>query len=236
MSCTQHYDLSSHSLTRESAPLKLLAEKNRVHVEYVPPKRMLLPNNKSWKPNAPFNDLYTDNSEFMLITASFGRILPDALLGLFPLGQRLNVHPSMLPKYRGAAPIQHAIMNGDKATGVCVIDMLEKSKGIDAGGIWAKQASVSCHTQLPTRIWTHLNDVFKIIPDDVPFGPVRDGLARLGGRLLVSVLRDMLTGKVHILHWYLMSNPAILTLPDPPRQNPYRKIYPVLRLRQSQPR
>lgn len=84
----------------------------------------------------------------MLITASFGRILPDSLLALFPAGQRLNVHPSMLPKYRGAAPIQHAIMNGDKVTGVCVIDMLEKSKGIDAGEIWAKQVSVSYHPQL----------------------------------------------------------------------------------------
>ena len=63
----------------------------------------------------------------------------------------------------------------------------------------------------------------------MPFDPIRDDLARVGGRLLVSVLRDMLAGKVHILHRYLMSNSVFLTLPDPPRQNLHPKIYPFLR-------
>ena len=67
-----------------------------------------------------------------------------------------------------------------------------------------------------TCIWTDSNYVLEIIPEDVPFGPIHDGLARLGGRLLVSVLRDMIAGKVHILHRHLISNPVILTLPYPP--------------------
>jgi methionyl-tRNA formyltransferase len=79
------------------------------------------------------------NENHLLITASFGRILPESLLELFPPSQRLNVHPSVLPAYRGAAPIQHAIMNGDRITGVCIVEMLKKEQGIDAGRIWASQ-------------------------------------------------------------------------------------------------
>ena len=44
--------------------------------------------------------------------------------------------------YRGPAPIQHSIMNGDTETGVCVISMMEKSMGIDAGDIWARSTVV----------------------------------------------------------------------------------------------
>lgn len=77
----------------------------------------------------------------MLITASFGRILSLAMLSQFPKAQRLNVHPSLLPAYRGPAPIQHALMRGEKEVGVCVISMLPVKKkgsdsGIDAGDIW----------------------------------------------------------------------------------------------------
>ena len=82
------------------------------------------------------------NQNHLLVTASFGRILPDSLLELFPPQQRLNIHPSLLPAYRGSAPIQHAIMNGDKMTGVCVVEMLSKAKGIDAGPIWANEYTV----------------------------------------------------------------------------------------------
>ena len=77
------------------------------------------------------------------MTASFGRILPNSLLELFSPGRRLNVHPSLLPMYRGAAPIQRTIMDGQQETGVCVIEMMEKKKGIDAGEIWGCRRMVS---------------------------------------------------------------------------------------------
>lgn len=77
------------------------------------------------------------------MTASFGRILPNSLLDLFLPGRRLNVHPSLLPMYRGPAPIQRALMDGKKETGVCVIEMMEKKKGIDAGEIWGQRHMVS---------------------------------------------------------------------------------------------
>lgn len=101
------------------------------------------------QPGPPFTvtpaerNIYISNQDHLLVTASFGRILPDPVLELFPSQQRLNVHPSVLPAYRGAAPIQRAIMNGDRMTGVCVIEMLSRTKGIDAGRIWASQYTVS---------------------------------------------------------------------------------------------
>lgn len=58
------------------------------------------------------------------------------MLDAFQPAHQLNVHPSLLPAYRGPAPIQHSIMNDEKETGVCVIQMLKKSEGIDAGALW----------------------------------------------------------------------------------------------------
>ena len=67
-----------------------------------------------------------------LIVASFGYILGESILSL-PKHGCINVHPSILPKWRGAAPIQRAIEAGDKATGVSIIKM---ASNLDAGPIW----------------------------------------------------------------------------------------------------
>jgi methionyl-tRNA formyltransferase len=83
-------------------------------------------------------------SNQVLITASFGRILRKGQLELFSPGRRLNVHPSLLPHYRGPAPIQHALLNGEKETGVCVVEMLKvKAGAIDSGDIWGSKRMVS---------------------------------------------------------------------------------------------
>jgi methionyl-tRNA formyltransferase len=67
----------------------------------------------------------------LIVVAAFGQILPKSILDLSPLGC-VNLHPSLLPKFRGAAPIQRAIMNGEKETGVTVMFMDE---GEDTGDI-----------------------------------------------------------------------------------------------------
>lgn len=85
----------------------------------------------------------TPPSEHLLVTASFGRILPNSLLNNFLPSRRVNVHPSLLPAYRGASPIQYALMNGERETGVCVIEMTERKKGIDSGAIWGCERMVS---------------------------------------------------------------------------------------------
>ena len=67
------------------------------------------------------------------VVAAYGQFLPDNLLSLPPLGS-VNLHGSLLPRYRGAAPIQRAIWNGDEESGVCLMRMV---KEMDAGGIIA---------------------------------------------------------------------------------------------------
>lgn len=55
------------------------------------------------------------------------------------------MHPSLLPSYRGPAPMQHALINGETKTGVSVIGMTEYKKGIDTGDIWREAEFVSSH-------------------------------------------------------------------------------------------
>ncbi|THH18728.1 hypothetical protein EW146_g2310 [Bondarzewia mesenterica] len=157
-----------------TAHLKLIGENLDLPVHTIPHEKGDF---KQWKPPSPFYPTPSiPPSNHLLVTASFGRILPRSLLQLFHPSRRLNVHPSLLPKYRGPAPIQHAILNGEKETGVCVIEMLERAKGIDTGDIWGLKS-------VP-------------IPENSTFLTLREKLAREGGDLLVSVLRDMLSKTV----------------------------------------
>ncbi|OAX41625.1 Formyltransferase [Rhizopogon vinicolor AM-OR11-026] len=172
------------------SPLKLLGGPLGVPVHTIPQRKVDF---RGWlvrQPPSPFTN--TDETCFsvpethLLVTASFGRILSPSLLFLFPPGQRLNVHPSLLPAYRGPAPIQRALMQGEKKTGVCVIDMMEKKEGIDAGSVWGCESTV--------------------IPENATFTSLSVELARTGGDLLVKVLRDMLLGKARSAPQCLLSS------------------------------
>ncbi len=70
----------------------------------------------------------------MIVTAAFGQIVPDVILNKFK--HSINVHASLLPKYRGGAPIQRSIIAGDKKTGVSIIEMVSK---LDAGVIYSQR-------------------------------------------------------------------------------------------------
>ncbi|KAG2143025.1 Formyltransferase [Suillus clintonianus] len=159
------------------SPLKLLGESLEVPVHTIPQRKVDF---RGWIPPAPFvntNEAHVSvpaSETHLLVTASFGRILRPSLLHLFLPGQRLNVHPSLLPAYRGPAPIQRALMRGERGTGVCVIDMMEKKEGIDAGSVWGCESMV--------------------VPENATFSSLSVELARTGGDLLVTVLRDMLLG------------------------------------------
>lgn len=76
------------------------------------------------------------NAADMAVVVSFGYFLPKALLSRFKY--TLNLHPSILPKYRGAAPIQHTIMNRDKKAGVSVIEL--SPSAFDVGRIYKQKA------------------------------------------------------------------------------------------------
>ena len=71
----------------------------------------------------------------LIITCAYGQIIPEDILN-YPKYGCLNIHPSLLPKYRGGAPVHHAILNGDKETGVCLMEMVKK---MDAGKVFAKR-------------------------------------------------------------------------------------------------
>jgi len=108
----------------------------------------------------------------VIVVAAFGQILQPALLEL-PAHGCLNVHASLLPRYRGAAPIPAAILAGDLTTGVTIMRM---DPGMDTGPILAQAG-------LP------------IAPHDTT-ATLTDRLADLGARLLVNTLSDWLAGHV----------------------------------------
>lgn len=70
----------------------------------------------------------------LVVTCAYGQIVPEAILK-DPRYGCLNIHPSLLPKYRGGAPVHHAIWAGDKETGVCLMEMV---KAMDAGKVYAR--------------------------------------------------------------------------------------------------
>lgn len=108
----------------------------------------------------------------LIVVAAFGQILRPAVLAL-PTYGCLNVHASLLPRWRGAAPVQAAIAVGDAETGVTIMKMDE---GLDTGGILAQQ-----------RI--------QIRPEDTA-GSLTPRLAELGAELLIDTLPDYLAGKL----------------------------------------
>ena len=110
--------------------------------------------------------LASAQAELMVVVA-YGLLLPAWTLQSMPLGC-LNIHASLLPRWRGAAPIQRAIEAGDPETGVCIMQMDE---GLDTGAVLLREA-------LP------------IAPDDTST-TLHDKLAALGARLVVQTLAEL---------------------------------------------
>jgi methionyl-tRNA formyltransferase len=108
----------------------------------------------------------------LIAVAAFGRILPPVILSLPPKGC-INVHGSLLPKYRGAGPIQWAIINGETETGITTMLMDE---GMDTGAMLLQEA-------------------IPIEPDDTA-GSLSPKLADLGGRLLVQTIAQLKAGSL----------------------------------------
>jgi methionyl-tRNA formyltransferase len=108
----------------------------------------------------------------LLVVVAYGQILPQTILDL-PLHGCLNVHTSLLPKYRGAAPIQWAIANGDAETGVTIMKM---DAGLDTGPILSTRRT-------------------PILPTD-DSQSLHDRLAQLGAALLGETIPDFVGGKI----------------------------------------
>ncbi len=108
----------------------------------------------------------------LLVTAAFGQFLPQKLLDV-PTYGAINVHASLLPKYRGGAPVHYALIRGEKETGVTIMYMEKK---MDAGAILSQRS-----LEITEK-------------DDV--GTLFKRLSRLGRDLLMDTLPDLLAGKI----------------------------------------
>lgn len=109
----------------------------------------------------------------IIITCAYGQILPTELLDYPRLGC-INVHASLLPKLRGGAPIQRAIMNGYTKTGITIMFMADK---MDAGAIIAKEEIE--------------------ISDDENYVSLHNRLSILGSELLIKTLPNIISGDIH---------------------------------------
>lgn len=106
------------------------------------------------------------------ILVAYGEIIPKKIIDAFPLGI-LNIHPSLLPKYRGASPIQAAILNQDAETGVTLMKLDDQ---MDHGPIVAQERVALDQTETA--------------------GELRDKLAKLGAKLLIKTLPDYIAGRI----------------------------------------
>ncbi len=114
------------------------------------------------------DDVRSSGAELGVVVA-FGQILPPALIDAVPLGL-VNVHFSLLPRWRGAAPVERALLEGDGETGVCIMRLEE---GLDTGPVFASERTV--------------------IDADETAGELRARLVDLGTQLLMRTLPDVPT-------------------------------------------
>jgi methionyl-tRNA formyltransferase len=112
----------------------------------------------------------------LIIVAAFGQIIPKNILDIPKFGC-LNIHPSLLPKYRGPSPIQYAILNGDKETGVSIMLLDEK---MDHGPIIAQRK-------------------LEFLISDLQFTNLHNELAKLGAELLIGAIPQWLNGEIKLI-------------------------------------
>lgn len=140
--------------------VKLVSQKYKIHLEQPVRIKNLELRIRNLKPD-------------LIICAAYGQIIPKEILGIPKYGC-LNVHPSLLPKYRGASPIQAAILNGDKKTGVTIMLMDEK---MDHGPILAQR-----ELEIPTT--------------KITYKELHNKLAEIGAGLLIKTIPDWVNGKI----------------------------------------
>ncbi len=132
-------------------PVKITA--NERHIEFEQPEHI-----------EEIEEKIKNSNPDLIVVASYGQIIPRNILDIPQYGS-LNVHPSLLPKYRGSSPIQNAILNGDKETGVTIMLMDEQ---IDHGPFIA-------------------NVKYAVAPK-ITYLELENNLANLGGELLVNTI------------------------------------------------
>ena len=150
---TQPPKKSSRGLKIEKTPVHLEAEKNNLKVHH-----------PSSLKNETELDFFKKINPDLVIVVAYGQIIPENFLNLSKKGF-INIHASLLPYWRGAAPIQRAIMNGDKFTGISIMKI---EKGLDSGPVMLSE---------------------KIeINDQLNYGLLSDQLSILGSKLIIKAI------------------------------------------------
>jgi methionyl-tRNA formyltransferase len=145
---------------RVSAPLvKQIAEKHGIPV---------------WQPTKLIDviDGIQEFGDVVGVLSSYGRIVPQAIIDLFRPGI-INIHPSLLPLYRGPSPIETAIINGDRQTGVSIMKL---SAEMDAGPVYAQEVYELDGTETAPQLYKELS--------------------ALGGRMLIETLPSIIEGNL----------------------------------------
>jgi methionyl-tRNA formyltransferase len=158
---TQPDKPKGRELKSQPSPVKMLAQK--LNLLILQPARA-----RDEKFIAQLHELKPD----LIVVVAYGQILPQSILDLPKFGC-LNVHTSLLPKYRGASPIQSAILNGEMETGVTIMKI---DAGLDTGEIIAQTRTT-------------------ILPEDNS-AILHDRLAQLGAELLVETIPDYVAEKI----------------------------------------
>lgn len=140
----------------------------KVAQAHTPPIPVLQPEKVSAPEHAPTLEQYKAD---LFVVVAYGEILKQHLLDM-PKTACINMHVSLLPKYRGAAPIQRAVINGESETGVTIMHMVKK---MDAGNI--------------------ISTVKVPIGPDTTFGELERTVSRDGARLLLQTIQDFAAGK-----------------------------------------
>jgi methionyl-tRNA formyltransferase len=116
-------------------------------------------------------DIHAIGAEYALVVA-YGKIFPESLIESFPKGV-INVHYSLLPKYRGATPLETALLNGEQKTGVTIQKMVRE---LDAGDVIAQESTTISESETAREL--------------------RPRLIKMGAELLVNSLLGYLSGEV----------------------------------------
>ncbi len=153
---TQSPKAKNRGMKIVKSPVHELAEKNNIDV-YTP---------KTLK-NNEIDDLIQSIEADIIVVVAYGFIIPKNILSAKKYGC-LNIHPSKLPKYRGAAPLQRTIINGEKESAVCVMQM---DAGLDTGNIL-------------------LQNTFPI-SDKITLAELHNYCAKMGGEMLIEVLDNI---------------------------------------------
>ncbi|MBI3305735.1 methionyl-tRNA formyltransferase [Candidatus Nomurabacteria bacterium] len=154
-------------LQMQASPVAIFAQKN--NIPCLKPEKL----EGGKRPNL-FEFLRFDLEEpiDLFVVVAYGKIMPEKIINSPKLGS-INIHYSLLPKYRGASPVESAILNGDKVTGVTIQKM---ELALDSGPIIAQEKT-------------------EISPDEKA-PDLRERLIKIGGELLVKILPEYAAGKI----------------------------------------